>query len=453
MSHLPLVLASDQGTWWPAFERALLLRDANTLWVVLGVLSLGLASGTVGAFLVLRRRALTSDAISHATLPGIAVAFMVMVAFGLAGKSLLGLLLGAYVAGLLAMVAIVLIQRTTRLKDDAAIGIVLSVFFGFGICLLSLVQQMPDGNAAGLERFIFGKAATMLPGDTRLIGFTSLGVILLVIVFFKELAVLCFDESWAAARGWPVLALDFLLTGLVALVTVLAIQSVGLVLAIALLIIPPSTALLWSHRLPVVVIASALIGGFSAWLGAMLSASVARMPTGPVIVLVCAALFFVSLFIGRRGVVPRWLSRRTLSRRVDRQHVLRACWECIETTGREEVAISDLHSMRSWTTGELATLVTRCVRRGSLVRVDSASLKLTEAGRERAHRVVRNHRLWEAYLIHHADIAPSHVDRDADAIEHVLDEDLIVQLEHLLGAAAGEVPSSPHALGGSGGAA
>ena len=123
MSHLPLVLASDQGTWWTAFERALVLRDANTVWVVLGVLALGLASGTVGAFLVLRRRALSSDAISHATLPGIAVAFMVMVAMGMAGKSLLGLLLGAYIAGLLAMVVIVLIQRTTRLKDDAAIGI------------------------------------------------------------------------------------------------------------------------------------------------------------------------------------------------------------------------------------------------------------------------------------------------------------------------------------------
>ena len=153
------MLASTHALWWDTFERALFLRDANTMWVVLGVLALGIASGAVGAFLVLRRRALTADAISHATLPGIAVAFIVMVGAGLTGKSLPGLLLGAYIAGLVAMVVIVLIRRTTRLKDDAAIGIVLSVFFGLGICLLSFVQQMPSGNAAGLESFIFGKAA------------------------------------------------------------------------------------------------------------------------------------------------------------------------------------------------------------------------------------------------------------------------------------------------------
>ena len=163
------MLAALQHDWWAAFERALLLRDANTVWVFIGVLSLGIASGTVGAFLVLRRRALTADAISHATLPGIAAAFMVMVALGLGGKSLFGLLLGAYVAGLLSMVVLVLIRRTTHLKDDAAIGITLSVFFGVGICLLSFVQQLPTGNAAGLETFIFGKAATMLSADATMI--------------------------------------------------------------------------------------------------------------------------------------------------------------------------------------------------------------------------------------------------------------------------------------------
>ena len=191
-----MMLATAGPTWWEAFERALLLRDANTVWVVLGVLALGLASGSVGAFLVLRRRALTADAISHATLPGIAVAFMVMVGMGLAGKSMIGLLVGAYIAGLLAMAVIVLIQRITRLKDDAAIGIVLSVFFGVGICLLSLVQQMPAGNAAGLESFIFGKAAAMLPGDALLIGIVSIIIMLTLAIFFKELNTAISSRSW-----------------------------------------------------------------------------------------------------------------------------------------------------------------------------------------------------------------------------------------------------------------
>ncbi len=448
------MLASTHAIWWDTFERALLLRDANTMWVVLGVLALGIASGAVGAFLVLRRRALTADVISHATLPGIAVAFIVMVGAGLTGKSLPGLLLGAYIAGLAAMVVIVLIRRTTRLKDDAAIGIVLSVFFGLGICLLSFVQQMPSGNAAGLESFIFGKAATMLSGDAQLIGIASLVVIVVIVLFFKEFGALCFDEACAAARGWPVTALDFLLTGLVALVTVLAIQSVGLVLAIALLIIPASTALLWSQRLWVVVVSSAGVGGFSAWLGAMISATIPRMPTGPVIVLVCACLFFLSLFLGRQGVLHRWLARRTLSRRVDRQHLLRACWEVLEQRGGDgDIECSFLLACRSWTDRKLSEVINRCCSRGLITRHPGGKVRLTESGRTRAQQVVRNHRLWEAYLIHHADIAPTHVDRDADAIEHVLDADLVRSLEQVLGTAAGAVPPSPHAIGGCGGAA
>ena len=319
--------------------------------------------------------------------------------------------------------------------------------------MLSLVQQMPAGNAAGLESFIFGKAAAMLPGDALLIGIVSIIIMLVLALFFKELGVLCFDESWAAARGWPVLALDFLLTGLVALVTVLAIQTVGLVLAIALLIIPASTALLWSRRLVVVVIGSALVGGFSAWLGAMLSATIPKLPTGPIIVLVCASLFFLSLFLGRRGVLPRLIARHSLSRRVDRQHVLRACWEIIESSGEEDISMGDLLAKRSWSERELATMIERCIRAGTLERVDRDEVRLTSEGRKRARRVVRNHRLWEAYLVHHADIAPSHVDRDADAIEHVLDEDLVRNLEQLLGAKAGEVPRSPHAINGGGGVA
>ncbi len=444
------MLGALQSDWWDAFLRALLLRDANTIWVVFGVLSLGIASGTVGAFLVLRRRALTADAISHATLPGIAIAFMVMLAVGFSGKSLVGLLLGAYLAGLAAMVVLVLIRRTTHLQDDAAIGITLSVFFGVGICLLSFVQQLPTGNAAGLETFIFGKAATMLSADASLIGIASLFVVVVVALFFKELGALCFDEAWAAARGWPVLGLDFMLTGLVVLVTVLAIQSVGLVLAIALLIIPASTAMLWSQRLSVVVLLSALMGGFGAWLGAMISASIPRMPTGPVIVLVCAVLFFASLLFGRRGVLQRWISRAALARRVDRQHLLRACWEIMEQDGGSEVGLDRLLHWRSWSRRRVGVVLRRCVRGGLLERGDGGCIRFTESGRRRATQVVRNHRLWEAYLIHHADIAPTHVDRDADAIEHVLDADLIRSLESVLGTAAGAVPSSPHTIGGEG---
>ena len=130
------------------------LADYNTRVVVLGVLALGLSCGFVGSFMLLRKRALIADTVSHSTLPGIALAFLVMVAAGQDGKWLPGLLLGALLSGLAGMGAVVAVQRFTRVKEDAALGIVLSVFFGFGVSLLGLVQKMSSGSAAGLESFI-----------------------------------------------------------------------------------------------------------------------------------------------------------------------------------------------------------------------------------------------------------------------------------------------------------
>ena len=190
-------------------------------------MALGVAAGLVGTFLLLRKRALTADALSHATLPGITVAFMVMVAFGMQGKSMLGLMTGAFVFGCIGVLLIIGIRRTTRLKDDAAIGIVLSVLFGLGLCLLRLATEMPSGNTAGLNGFIFGKAASMVASDTKVIASVALCTGFIVVTLRKEFTALCFDENFGAVQGWPILRLDILLMSLVAIVTVIALQSVA----------------------------------------------------------------------------------------------------------------------------------------------------------------------------------------------------------------------------------
>ncbi len=430
-------------------SRVLLLEDYNTRVVVLGVMALGTAAGVIGSFLLLRRRALTADALAHATLPGIAIAFMVMIALGGTGKALGGLLLGGFLVGCIGVLVILAIRHTTRLADDAAIGIVLSVFFGLGICLLHLAQEMPGGSAAGLDGFIFGKAASMVRSDAWTMLIAALAVACIAAALVKEFTLLCYDEGYAATQGWPVILLDVILMGLVAAVTVIALQSVGLVLAVALLIIPAAAARYWTTQIIPMVLAAAVIGCACGWLGAILSALIPRMPTGPVIVLVCAFWFIISLLTGpNNGVIVRIARRVRLARRVGMQHLLRAAWECAESREDDAISLEGMLALRSWSAGRVRRLARRGHRRGFLRSDGTDRWSLTGAGMDQARRVVRNHRLWEVYLIEYADIALSHVDHDADRIEHVLGQDLVERLEALLSRGVGEVPASPHALGG-----
>jgi manganese/zinc/iron transport system permease protein len=450
---------TDTSVEFPQLDqliRVFTLRDLNTRVVVLGVTVLGIAAGTIGAFLLLRRRSLTADALSHATLPGIAVAFLVMVALGGDGKSLPGLLVGASVFGVLAMGCILLIRHTTPLRDDAALGIVLSVFFGLGLCLLSLIQELSVGNAAGLDRFIFGKAASMLPGEAWSMLVTAIIVTAACAVLFKEFRILCFDQDFAQAQGWPIVTLDALLMVLVVAVTVIALQSVGLVLAVALLIVPAASARFWTDRLGWMVAGSAIIGAVSGYLGASLSALLPRLPTGPVIVLVCTAVFIISLMVGRqRGLLLRLIERSRIERRIGHQHLLRAMYEVSESDssvqGAESMASISrkaLSEARAWSRSHLQRLLASARRAGLVEIVSPEYVGFTEAGRVEAARVVRNHRLWETYLINYADVAPSHVDRSADEIEHVLGTELVERLEQLLAQRVSPVavPPSPHML-------
>lgn len=396
-------------------------------------MALGAASGVVGTFLLLRKRALTADALSHATLPGIAVAFMIAVSLGGSGKSMLGLLLGAFVFGCIGVLFILAIRHTTRLKDDAAIGIVLSVFFGLGLCLLKIATEMPNGSSAGLDGFIFGKAASMVSSDAFLMLTVAVGIVILVSLFKKEFTLLCFDEKFCKSLGIPALCLDVLLMGMVAIVTVIALQSVGLVLAVAMLIIPAASARYWTMNIGSMLFIAALIGCLSGWLGATVSALIPRMPTGPIIVLICGFWFIVSFVFGRNnGVVRTLVQRVRLNRRIALQHVLRAIYEVIEPGKNESISVQDIVPRRSWKDATVSRLFQRAKAMGYLQSSGNKQWSLTHQGLEVASQIVRNHRLWEVYLINYADIAPSHVDRDADAIEHVLGQDMIKQLEELL---------------------
>lgn len=427
-----------------ALWRTLTLRDYNTRVVVIGTTLLGIAAGVVGTFAYLRKRSLMGDALSHATLPGIAAAFM------LTGDKKLGpLLAGAALTGLLGVLAVTALRRWSRLKEDAAIGIVLSVFFAMGMVLFSLIQQQGTGAEAGLRTFIYGKAAAMVARDARLIGWTALVVIVGAGLLFKEFRVVCFDAAFAGASGFPVVVIDLLMMALVVATTVIGLQAVGLILVVALLIIPAAAARFWTDHLTSMTVLAATIGALSGWLGSTVSALVPRLPAGAVIVISAGALFLVSMFLApRRGVLAEVVRRWALSRKVAFQHLLRALAELEERHGGGAgLRFDDVFARRSWSPNQLQRLIRRAVGAGVLTPAGLPLLQLTDSGRAHARRILRNHRLWEVYLIKYADIAPSHVDRDADEVEHVLSDEIIQELEAAL-AAEPPIPPSPHALEG-----
>lgn len=427
-------------------SRLLTFSDFNTNVVLLGSVLLGMACGLVGTFTVLRGRSLMADALAHAALPGVCIAFL------LTGSRELGpLLAGALAFGVLGVLAVMGIRRSSRVKEDAAIALVLSSTFGLGVALLSVVQRTPNAAHAGLEGFIFGKAASMVVRDVQLIAAVAAIIVVTCAIFYRQFKVLCFDRDFAHSAGLRVALLDFLLMGLVCVCTVVALPAVGLVLVVALLTIPAVAARCWSDRLGVMAIIAAGIGAMSGAVGTAISANAAKLSAGAVITLVAAAAFVVSLLAApRRGVIARWVRERRLRRKIALQNVLRAVYEVQElqaTCG--PVAVCDVMLKRAWRPAELDSLLARAQRSGELVR-EGDRVDLTSAGREHAMQIVRTHRLWELYLVTHASIASDHVDRDADTIEHVLPAEILQQLEARLredGRLPGSlVPASPHAV-------
>lgn len=297
----------------------------NAALVVIGATLFGAAAAASGTFLVLRRQALMTDAIAHATLPGLAIGFMVMAAAGFDGRNLLGLLIGSAISALIGVVAVDVIVKRTRLMEDAAIGAVLSVFFGFGVVLLTIVQSMSAGRQAGLEGFLLGSTAGMLRADAMLIAVSAAVVGVLLFVLRRPLTLVAFDPQYAAGQGVKVRLMDLVATAMVLAVTVIGLKLVGLILVVALLIIPPVAARFWTNDISKVLFLSALFGGSSGYVGAALSASAPALPTGSLVVLSAFAIFVVSLvFSTQRGVLAALLRRRALAVRVHRRQGLLA---------------------------------------------------------------------------------------------------------------------------------
>jgi manganese/zinc/iron transport system permease protein len=316
---------------------------------------------------------------------------------------------------------------------------------------------MSTGNAAGLSSFIYGKTASMLFFDAMLIAITALGAIIFSILFFKEFTLICFDAEYGATQGWPVTRLDFLMMVLIVVVTVIGLQAVGLILVVALLIIPAAAARFWTYSLRNMLWLSGLFGALSAMLGSGFSALMANLPAGAVIVLTASTIFLFSMIFGSaRGILRLLSERMKLKRRIMKENLLRDLYERNEIEAQNQptqqnaaglIGVGDLIHQRAWSAKELQRTIKR-LRAAKYIFADTGHrIGFTELGVAAAKEVVRKHRLWEAYLINHADVAAGIVDLSADRIEHVLDEDIIRQLEELFPQISPkDPPHSPHTL-------
>jgi manganese/zinc/iron transport system permease protein len=288
-----------------------LLDDPTLRTVAFGTAGLGAVTGLVGAFAVVRRQSLQGDAVSHAALPGLAVAFL------LGARSPALLVVGAAVSGWVAMTLVGGIVRRSRVPFDTALGGTLAVFFGLGLAVMTGIRRFdPDAAEHGLERYLFGQAAIMRGEDLRVIGLAGAAIGLAVALFWKEFKLLSFDPDFAAASGLPVRALDLLLTALVVVAVVIGLQAVGVVLMSTLLVAPAVAARQWTDRLGRLTLLAAAFGAAAGLAGTVLSDALSRprrpVPTGPTIVLCATALAVVSiLFAPQRGFITRRLFRPT----------------------------------------------------------------------------------------------------------------------------------------------
>ena len=282
---------------------SLLVSDYTFRTIALGCMLLGSVSGMLGRFAVLRQQSLLGDAVTHASLLGVRLASLII-----RSKNTEILLLGALAIGLICIGLIQTIQNYTKIKFDSALAFILSVFFGLGLVLLSYLNKLPGANKSGLNKFIFGQASTFVERDVRLMLYTGIILLIVIILFWKEFKIVTFDSEFAKTLGFPSRKIEILISVLIVITVIIGIQAAGVILISSMIISPAVAARQWTNRLSVMVILSGIFGGIAGLTGTLISITESNLPTGPVIVLVISLIVVFSiLFSPKRGILSRIL--------------------------------------------------------------------------------------------------------------------------------------------------
>ncbi|MDZ7706883.1 MAG: metal ABC transporter permease [Trueperaceae bacterium] len=364
-----------------------LFGDYTLRTVAAGAILLGVTSGALGSFAVLRKQSLLGDTLSHAALPGIALGFLIA-----GGRSLSAVLAGALATGILAALTMLLLVRRSRLKTDASLGVALSVYFAAGVVLLSFVQGRAGAGQAGLETFLFGQAAAILRSDLWIMGAVTVVSIALVAATWKELKAATFDPLFAASLGLPIVALDAIMTAMIALAVVLGLQMVGVVLMSAMIVAPAVAARQWTERLSTMVILASTFGAVGGVVGALISATGRGLATGPLIVLSLSVITAISLaFAPNRGLIAAAIRRARSGRALRARQVLATMDRLASEHGHPDYA-TEQGMLDTYFGMSTAGLLRHLDQRGWVRRVEHRPEEgvhwvLTETGSEEASRL------------------------------------------------------------------
>ena len=394
--------------------------------VAIGGSLLGVVSGVLGCFAVLRQQSLMGDALSHAALPGVAIAFLI------AGRELGFLLVGAGIASWLGVHFISTVTETTRIKQDTAMGIVLAAWFAAGIALLAYIQARPDASQAGLDSFIFGQAAAIVERDVRLIAIVGLVVFIVMTLFWKEFKLITFDMEFAGANGFRVNLFSMMLSTLIVVAIVLGLQLAGVILMVGMLIAPGIAARQWTNKLTQMVVLAAIFGAFSGGTGAIISAVDTDIPTGPMIIVVSFLIVVLSIgFAPGRGLVWSLLRQRGDRKRFAAQTVLNDIFHYAYDHGSMETAVPE--SFLSGVSGNVVKLGLEQLLLDGYVQQMGDDWQLTATGAEVASRQYHNILLWDIYRRYNEVLGLPLIaeDRQRD-IRTLLPETAVAKLEQKL---------------------
>ena len=420
-----IIVISLLGILFIPFSQIALGVNYNyTLQVVaIGGALLGIVSGVLGCFAVLRHESLMGDALSHAALPGVAIAFL------LVGRDLGALLIGAGIASWLGVQFINSLLNTTRIKQDTAMGIVLAAWFAAGIALLAYIQNRADASQAGLDTFIFGQAAAIVAGDVQLISVVGFIAFVFVGLFWKEFKLVTFDPEFAGANGFRVGLINIILSTLIVVAIVLGLQLAGVILMVGMLIAPAIAARQWTHKLDQMVILSAIFGAFAGGTGAILSAVDADIPTGPMIIVVAFAIVTISIgFAPGRGLVWTLMRQRGDRRRFAAQTTLRDMYKYALSHGDSHYPVPD-NFINGIGGANVKMGLSQLEKRG-FIKQENSNWLLTTSGAEMAAQDVHNQKLWEVYREFNDELdLPLVMEDRQQNIHDILPEPAIAKLE------------------------
>ncbi len=405
-------------------------NDPNVRWVVVAITLICTSASVVGCFTFLRKRALVGDAIAHAILPGICLAFMLA-----NSKNPFILLFGAFVSGLAGTFMVDLIVSRTKIKTDAALGLVLSVFYGFGILLLTVIQNSGNAAQSGLDKFLFGKAAAINQQDV--IVFAVLSFVLLVVIFllFHIFKLISFDRDFAKVKGFPVEKLELILSILTVMAIAVGIQAAGVVLMAAFLITPAAAARYWTNDLSVMIVLAILFSVTAGLAGTVISYELPQMPTGPWIVTVITLFTLISVGVGRKkGVLYAYLQQQKNNRKMLKENILKVLFHLGEANGRyyDPRDLTQITDRRQIEGNRLMKGLKWLQREKLVILPNENQVILTEDGVSQGARVTKLHRLWELYLTQYMQLPSDHVHEDAEAIEHIITPEVERELESQL---------------------